>query len=107
MLPESELIPYGSSELPPGPWLVFSPHPDDETFGLGGSLILASQQNIETHVVFVTDGALGGTTDQGSLVNCRKAEAEQASAALGVSQIHFFGEPDRGLQVCIVLLRGL
>lgn len=104
MLPESELIPYGTSELPPGPWLVFSPHPDDETFGLGGSLILASQQNIETHVVFVTDGALGGTTDQGSLVNCRKAEAEQASAALGVSQIHFFGEPDRGLQVCSRLI---
>ena len=40
MLPESELIPYGSSELPPGPWLVFSPHPDDETFGLGGSRFL-------------------------------------------------------------------
>ena len=34
MLPESELIPYGSSELRRGPWLVFSPHPDDEIFGL-------------------------------------------------------------------------
>ena len=100
MLPESGLIPYASSDLPAGPWLVFAPHPDDETFGLGGSLILASQRNVETHVVFVTDGALGGKTKQDSLVNCRKAEAEQASAALGVSQIHFFGEPDRGLQVC-------
>ncbi|HBW83038.1 MAG TPA: hypothetical protein DEF79_03240 [Gammaproteobacteria bacterium] len=100
MLPESELVPYGSSGLPTGPWLVFAPHPDDETFGLGGSLVLASQQNLETHVVFVTDGALGGKTDQASLVSRRKAEAEKASAALGVSQTYFFGEPDRGLAVC-------
>ena len=101
MLSESELIPYRSSPLlPQGPWLVLAPHPDDETFGLGGSLILASQKNVETHVVFLTDGALGGKTDQASLVKRRKAEAEQASAALGVSQTHFFGEPDRGLEVC-------
>ena len=100
MLPESGLIPYACSDLPAGPWLVFSPHPDDETFGLGGSLILASQHNVETHVVFVTDGALGGTTEQASLVNCRKAEAERAAVALGVSRTHFFGEPDRGLEVC-------
>ena len=84
MLPESGLIPYACSDLPAGPWLVFSPHPDDETFGLGGSLILASQQNVETHVVFVTDGALGGTTEQDSLVNCRKAEAKRAAVSLGI-----------------------
>jgi len=73
MLPESGLIPYACSDLPAGPWLVFSPHPDDETFGLGGSLILASQHNVETDVVFVTDGALGGTTLTDSL-SLQKAE---------------------------------
>ena len=60
MLMEHELLPYTASELPEGPWLVFAPHADDETFGMGGSLLLAAEQNIETHVVFVTDGALGG-----------------------------------------------
>lgn len=100
MLSESELIPYTSSEIPAGPWLVFAPHPDDETFGLGGSLLLAKKQGIETNVVFVTDGALGGTGDPGSLVDKRIQEAKQAAAALGVNGTYFFGEPDRGLQVC-------
>ena len=33
---ESALIPFDTSPLPGGPWLIFAPHPDDETFGMGG-----------------------------------------------------------------------
>ena len=58
--PESSLLPYTPSALPPGPWLVFAPHADDETYGMGGALLLAKAQKIETHVVVLTDGALGG-----------------------------------------------
>ena len=39
--PEHILVPFSVSELPPGPWLVFAPHSDDETFGMGGSLLKA------------------------------------------------------------------
>ena len=46
ILEEGQLLPYSSNDLPPGPWLVFAPHPDDETFGMGGSLLLASGQGI-------------------------------------------------------------
>ena len=60
ILAENELVPYITSYIPDGPWLTFAPHADDETFGLGGSMLLAKQKNIETNVVFVTDGALGG-----------------------------------------------
>ncbi len=28
--------------LPLGPWLVFAPHADDETFGMGRSLLKAN-----------------------------------------------------------------
>ncbi len=98
MLMEHELLPYTASELPEGPWLVFAPHADDETFGMGGSLLLAAEQNIETHVVFVTDGALGGEGNRQALIDKRIEEATQATNALGVNSIHFFGEPDRGLQ---------
>lgn len=94
---ENQLLPYTVADLPPGPWIVFAPHPDDETFGMGGALLLASQQGIETHVVFVTDGALGGAGDQEALVARRKEEARAATSELQVSEIHFFGEPDRGL----------
>jgi len=100
MLMENDLLPYSLSDLPEGPWIVFAPHADDETFGMGGSLLLAAQQNIETHVVFVTDGALGGEGDKEALIQKRIEEATIATTALGVTSIHFFGEPDRGLHFC-------
>jgi LmbE family N-acetylglucosaminyl deacetylase len=99
ILEENQLLPYTLSQVPPGPWLVFAPHPDDETFGMGGSLLLAKQLGIQTHVVFVTDGALGGEGDREALVVKRMEEARAATSVLEVDSIHFFGEPDRGLKL--------
>lgn len=105
ILEESQLLPYSTSEVPPGPWVVFAPHPDDETFGMGGSLLLAKQKGIQTHVVFVTDGALGGEGDREALVAKRIAEARAATSVLEVTSIHFLGEPDRGLRLSESLLQ--
>ena len=99
MLNEVELVPYACSSLPQGPWIVFAPHPDDETFGMGGALLLAAEQGIETHVVFMTDGAEGGEGDKQALIERRKEEARQATEKLGVKGIAFLEEPDRGLQL--------
>ncbi len=77
---ENKLIPFHTSPLPPSPWLIFAPHPDDETFGMGGTLLLAAKQNIETRVVILTDGAKGGTAS--NLVHLRKSEALEATELL-------------------------
>jgi N-acetylglucosamine malate deacetylase 1 len=100
MNPEHVLIPYQSAELPPGPWLVFAPHADDETFGMGGSLLRAAAAGISTHVVVLTDGALGKAedADAAEVVATRRREVERAIALLGVSSLHLWQEPDRGLQ---------
>ena len=92
---EHQLIPYEVSPLPPGPWLVFAPHADDETFGMGGSLAKASEQGLDTHVVVVTDGALGG--DAPDLIELRQREAREATNLLGVKSLQWWSEPDRGL----------
>jgi len=94
---EAQLIPLQASALPApeGPWLVFAPHPDDESFGMGGALALAQQAAIATHVVVVTDGALGGSG--ADLVQIRKQEAHTAAALLGITTLHFLDQPDRGL----------
>lgn len=97
MLAEVELVPYEASPLPEGPYLVFAPHPDDETFGLGGTLLLAAQQGIEVHVAIMTDGALGGSAND--LTHVRKQEAQQAIDFLGVKTLHFFDFADRALTV--------
>ena len=75
---ESELIPYEAASLPPGPYLVFAPHPDDETLGMGGTIALAAAAGIGVTVVFVTAGDKGG--DPG----IRVREAETAVKTLGV-----------------------
>ena len=92
---EHQLIPYEVSPLPPGPWLVFAPHADDETFGLGGCLAKASEQGLDTHVIVVTDGALGG--DAPDLIALRQREAREATNLLGVKSLQWWSEPDRGL----------
>ena len=96
--PEHKLIPYETAALPAGPWLIFAPHGDDETFGLGGCLLKAADQGIETHVVVVTDGALGSVDKEG-LVARRRQEVERAGALLGLGSLRFWSEPDRGLRV--------
>ncbi len=62
MVNENQLVPYEVTELPEkrGPWLVFAPHADDESFGMGGTIAKAVQAGITVHLVVLTDGALGG-----------------------------------------------
>jgi len=91
--PEPDLIPFTPSALPPSPWLVFAPHADDETFGMGGSLLKAREQGIETHVIVVTDGALGGQAED--LVSVRQAEVKKAAELLGLASLSFWSVPDR------------
>jgi len=94
--PEHILVPFAPAALPPGPWLVFAPHADDETFGMGGSLLKAHKQGVETHVIVLTDGALGGELD--NLVQIRRQEAEAAAQLLGLASLECWTEPDRGLE---------
>lgn len=96
MILEHQIVPYETSPLPPGPWLVLAPHPDDETFGMGGSLLRAKEEGIETAVLVMTDGALGGSGP--GLAKQREEEAREAACFLGLSRIDFLGLPDREVQ---------
>ncbi len=89
MINENELIPYEQSPIPDGPYLVFSPHPDDETLGMGGTIALAAKKGIDINIVFVTDGGQGGDPA------IRKKEAQAASDIIGVKNIFYLNLPDR------------
>jgi LmbE family N-acetylglucosaminyl deacetylase len=105
MISEAHIVPYSVSDLAPGPWLVFAPHADDETFGMGGTLLRARDAGIQVHLVIMTDGALGGQQDD--LVRVRQREAWAVAAALGLASVFFLGEPDRGLAPQDALVRVL
>lgn len=97
---ENDLIPYQCSPLPQGPWLVFAPHPDDESFGMGGSLLLAAQQGIEVTLIIMTDGSKGGKTEESNkkeLISIRQKEVKAAAKKFAAKDVIFLNLPDRAL----------
>jgi LmbE family N-acetylglucosaminyl deacetylase/glycosyltransferase involved in cell wall biosynthesis len=91
MITEEKLIPYHTCDLPAGPFFVVAPHPDDETFGMGGTIVLAKRKGIPVHVLILTDGQLAGN------FSIRREESQRAGHVLGVSHLYFWGLQDRQL----------
>ena len=86
---EQDLVPYSTSPLPPGPWIILAPHPDDETIGMGGTIAMGARAGKLIHVVFITDGGIGGAPE------VRRQEARKALTILGVRSYKFLDLPDR------------
>jgi len=106
LINESFYLPTLESELPPGPWLVLAPHPDDETFGMGGTLLLAKKAKIDVTVIFVTDGRAADLSDT-KLAEKREIEAELAGKKLGIRKLFFWREIDRKLNTSKHLIQRL
>lgn len=101
MLLETELVPYSLS-MPPGERvLVLAPHPDDETFGMGGSLRLLTESGKQVKVIVLTSGEKADpkVTEKQEYSSTRKKEALKAFRLLGVTDCEFLGFPDRELLV--------
>lgn len=99
MLDEAELFPYFSSRLFGKKILVLAPHPDDETFGCGGSIILQRDNHGDVKIIFLTNGSKGGSREKArdEYVASRRMEAEKACAHLGVADLEFWFYEDREL----------
>ena len=100
MLNEPDLIPFKASSPTGKKVLALAPHPDDETFGCGGTLTLHVNAGDPVKVVFLTNGAKGdssGETDQQSYVELRQQEARAACSVLGITDLEFWAYEDRAL----------
>lgn len=80
--------------------LAILAHPDDESFGPGGTLAKYAREGVEVHVAICTDGAAGSVTEafegaRGRLAEVRKQELEAAVEILGV-RLHMLGFRDSG-----------
>ena len=83
--------------------LVLAPHPDDETFGCGGTLRMLSESGVHVDVAFLTRGELGQEAGASASLEVREETAErrmrEAHAAcqiLGVREVFFLrGEDSR------------
>lgn len=80
--------------------LVFSPHPDDDIIGCGGTLCKHSLAGNRIVIVYVTDGRKGGSSyNEEELVRIRMDEARRAAGIIGVDELIFLGLPDGELKM--------
>lgn len=93
---EDAYLPFSASHLPKGKWLVIAPHPDDETFGMGGAISLNTKSGGVVDVIVLTDGQRSG--DGEDLTRRREKEAISAAEILGCREILFLREVDRELR---------
>jgi mycothiol S-conjugate amidase len=79
-------------------------HPDDESYGAGGTLARYAAAGVAVHIVVATDGAAGSargqtTPDYGPhLAQVRAAELATAAAALGVAGFEQLPYRDSGMR---------
>src|SRR3954471_13435221 len=81
--------------------LVLAPHPDDETFGCGGTIRMLTESGVDVDVAFMTRGEQGLTGAAGrteaaarQLAEVRTREAQAACGVLGVRSVFFLEGSD-------------
>lgn len=77
-------------------------HPDDETFGLGGTLALYAQKGYNTYYVCATRGEVGAADEEymkgfKDTAEMRTDELMRAAKILGLKEVFFLGYRDSGM----------
>ncbi|WP_041276197.1 bacillithiol biosynthesis deacetylase BshB2 [Desulfosporosinus acidiphilus] len=84
--------------------LVVFPHPDDETFGCGGTLALFAKSGVPITYVCGTLGQMGRNmgkpffANRESLPKIREAELEEACKAIGIQHLIKLGLRDKTIE---------
>lgn len=79
--------------------LVISPHPDDESIGLGGTIKKHVAEGDTVKVIFLTSGEKGGHgMNEEDTLRIREIEAQKAAKILEIDAIEFWKQPDGACQ---------
>lgn len=95
--------------------LVLAPHPDDDSFGCGGTIKKMANSGAKITVAYFCDGGGGiketrdktQDTNNKELVETRKKEAKATASILGISEQVFFGYKDGELSKGKAVLKAL
>lgn len=82
--------------------LVVLAHPDDETFGMGGTLALYAQRGVEVDLVCATRGEVGDVPEEmmkgyASVAELREHELLEATQIIGIKHVDFLNYRDSGM----------
>lgn len=90
-------LPYSGRTI-----LVVLAHPDDETFGMGGTLAYYGHLGAEVHLVCATRGEVGEVPDEkmigfNTIAELRENELCCAADVLNIRKVHFLDYRDSGM----------
>jgi LmbE family N-acetylglucosaminyl deacetylase len=93
-----------TADIAQGAALVIAPHPDDETFGCGATIMRKRDRRVPVKIIIATDGAGshgGDLANRQRVARRREVEARLACARLGVAEedVLSLGFSDGGLEV--------
>ena len=82
--------------------LAVMAHPDDETFGIGGTLALYTRKGVSVHVLCATRGEAGDVDEKymqgfNSIADRRVCELRCATNVLGIEALHLLNYRDSGM----------
>ncbi len=88
--------------MPSRTLLAVLAHPDDESFGMGGTLALYARRGVAVHLICATRGEAGEVSPEylrgfNSIAERREAELRCAAEKLGLSGVYFLGYRDSGM----------
>jgi LmbE family N-acetylglucosaminyl deacetylase len=92
----------GSPESEPKTLLAVLAHPDDESFGMGGTLAMYARRGVNVHLVCATRGEAGNVSPEflqgfASVAELREHELRCAADKLGLAGVHFLDYRDSGM----------
>jgi LmbE family N-acetylglucosaminyl deacetylase len=77
-------------------------HPDDESFGMGGTLALYASRGVNVYLICATRGEVGAADEEHlkgfvSIAEMRESELRCAASILGLKGVFFLGYRDSGM----------
>jgi len=77
-------------------------HPDDESFGMGGTLAFYASHGVDVHLVCATRGEVGDVAPEllkgfDSIADLRESELRCAASILGLAGVYFLDYRDSGM----------
>jgi len=90
--------------------LVLSPHPDDDVFGCGGTIIKHIKQEHQVHIVYLCRGDKGVAHKNGATATAiRQKESQDAARIIGIAKenLLYLGQADEQLVASNFILKTL
>jgi LmbE family N-acetylglucosaminyl deacetylase len=88
--------------------MIFSPHPDDDIIGCGGTIAAHVREGDQVTIAYMTSGEAGSLEiAENDLQIRREEEARQATQCLGVHNLVFLRYPDGYLDFSMELIKSL